>query len=592
MRFTKLFALLLLAAVSISIIQACGGGGKPATSPQANTQPTVATTSASPTFNTPVPIPTSVPFTLKGTILDTALPFAPVELDNVRYGGTYRYANSNSLGILDPKFNSQSILNVGRWFYEKTVDWRPNENDILAHFEPVLVESWKASSDLKTYTFTLRKGVKWHNIAPVNGRELTADDIVFSLNRYREKDSIFYANYAQVSSIEATDSQTVVIKLNDPSAWAINDLFPTAEYIVPKELVVEEGGTIKQKVIGTGPYVVKEYAFRRGATFVRNPNYWGKDAKGNIMPYTDEITETFIADTATTSAAFRTGQLDTGIGGTDNILKFGHTIPGLRIFFGGLPSGQGVTFNTTHAPWNDVRVRRALNLATDKEKYVSFQQIPGTAWAVSGPLTWALVSDEPFTEEKLGPHWKYNPAEAKKLLIEAGFPDGKMKVATPVVAGSANYQLQLQTLQQIWKQAGIEVELQTMDIVSYSPYYYKRAHTDLTFTFQNTGDYSLNWFAQNKFATDAQQNSAYISDPEVQQVVKEVKVTTDPTKLRAQAKFLWDYDTNGSWNIWLATARGYTVVSAHIRNYAIRSGNTYTGARFLPWLSDAPRTTP
>ena len=89
MRFTKLFALLLLAAVSISIIQACGGGGKPATSPQANTQPTVATTSASPTFNTPVPIPTSVPFTLKGTILDTALPFAPVELDNVRYGGTY-----------------------------------------------------------------------------------------------------------------------------------------------------------------------------------------------------------------------------------------------------------------------------------------------------------------------------------------------------------------------------------------------------------------------------------------------------------------------------------------------------------------------
>ncbi len=590
MRFTRFLSLLLITAISVSIISACGGGAD-----SSSAQPTAAAAATAPsTSGSPISVPASTPPpSVKGTILDQALPFAPVEIENVRYGGIFRYSNSNSLGLLDPKFNSQSILNVGRWFYEKTVDWRPNENDILAHFEPVLVESWKMSDDLKTYTFTLRKGVKWHNIAPVNGRELTIDDIIFSLNRYREKDSIFYATYAQVASIDKIDAQTMQIKLTNPTAWAIYDLFPTAEYIVPKELVDEEGGTIKQKVIGTGPYIVKEHAFRRGTTFIRNPNYWGKDAKGNVLPYTDEITETFIADTATTAAAFRTGQLDTGIGNTENILKFGHTIPGgIRIFFGGVPSGQGVTYNTTHAPWNDVRVRRAMNMATDKLRYVQFQQVPGTSWAVQGPVNWALVSDEPFTEEKLGQYWKFNPAEAKKLLIEAGFADGKLKIATPVVAGNATYLLQLQTLQQIWKENGIEVELQQMDIASYSPYYYKRAHTDLTFTFHNTGDYSLNWYAQQKFTADAQQNSAYINDPKVEEVVKAVKVTSDPAKLREYARFLWDYDTNGSWNIWLASARGYTVVHSRVKNYAIRSGNTYTGARYMPWMSDAPRTTP
>jgi ABC-type transport system substrate-binding protein len=207
-------------------------------------------------------------------------------------------------------------------------------------------------------------------------------------------------------------------------------------------------------------------------------------------------------------------------------------------------------------------------------------------------MLWSLVSDEPFTVEKMGPYYKYNPAESKKLRIEAGFPDGKVKVPSPLTFSHPTMTLRSTAYQAFFKEEGIEFELDPRDFSTYAPYYYQRAFKDIAVTFLNGDDLTLNWVAQNKFQRDSTQNTALIDDPEIERVVKEIKVSSDPAKLRQYAKFLWDYDTLGSYNIWTPAEQGYSVTQARVRNWALRSGDGFFSQRYMPWLADAPRTTP
>lgn len=583
-----LLSLLLIGVVAIS----CGGGEEKSNTPVATAAqrtPTVTSAVASPTA---AAAPTRT--TPAGSTLETAMEYFPYELENIRYGGNIHINVQNMPPHFDPKLNNQAITRTMRWVYEKVAGWVPNEGDLLNTMGPILAESWSVSPDLKAYTFKLRPGVKWQNIAPVNGRDLVADDVVFSLNRYREKDSLYISTYAQVDTIEAADKSTVVIRLKDPSAWVLNDLFPTAEYIIAPEAVAEGKGTIPYTLgIGTGPYIVKSYRFNSGGTLVRNPDYWGRDKKGNPLPYTDSIEIRYTSDVATTVAAYRTGQIDAGQSpGVSDIINMLKTNPDLRVFKSNIVRpATGFTFNTQKAPWNDVRVRRAFNMALDKDRYAN--QVSTTPnWSYGSTVLWSLVSDEPFTVDKLGPYYKFNPAEAKKLLIEAGFKDGKVKINTPLTFSHPTMTLRATAYQAFYKEQGIEFELDPRDFSTYAPYYYQRAFADIAITFLNGDDLTLNWVAQNKFQRDSTQTTAKINDPEIEALVKEIKVTSDPAKLRQQAKFLYDYDTLGSYYIWTPSEQGYAVTQARVRNWGLRSNDGFFSQRYTPWLADAPRTSP
>lgn len=590
------FVIVLSVLVSIS----CGGNGS---SPSSTTSPgaTVAATTAPNPTSAAVAFPTialptgstPVPGVNTGTILDKALPYFPFELENVRYGGTFRYGNNFTLGNLDPKFtNSTPLLQDAKFFYEKLLGWLPNPNDNFSHLAPMLAEKWTASADLKEYTFHLRKGVRFHNLPPANGREMVADDVVYSHNRYREKDSISIAAYSQVTSIEAPDKYTVVFKLKETNAWALNDLFAATDYILPREFVEQSGGTLGTKAIGTGPYILEKYTFRQGLDLVKNPSYWDKDAKGQPLPYTDAVQGVYITDFATSSAAFRTGQLDSvGLGTVEALIAVGKTNPDIRVYDVGLSTTYGITFNTRKAPWNDVRVRRAINMSLDKEKYAQtlFTTVP---WTYGTPMPWNLISDEPFTFEKLGPYYKYNPEEAKRLLIEAGFDGGKVKINTTMYYAHPNFTPRVLTWTQLLKDNGIEYAPEAMDFATYGTRYYQRSHEDVALTFQNTGDWSVYWFAMNKFHPDASQNTAWIKSPEIDSWIQELRTATDPIRIRQIGKLLWDFDTLGSWNIWTPNPRGFAAVSPRTRNWTTRSSAGFTSLRILPWLADAPRTAP
>jgi len=585
---------LIFSAILLLILVGCGGGSKE--QDQAATPTVQATTS---TATTPVPTAsvTVAPSQANaGSVSDLISrvvgKFAPVEIDNVRYGGTFRLGTEVSVGNWDPKF-APGRFDAARWVYSKLVEFVPNENNAFGHLAPGLAEKWSISDDLKTFTFTLRKGVKFHNIAPVNGRELVADDVVYSHRRYMEKDSTSFGSYTEVESIDAVDKYTVQFKMKSPNVWALEDLFRTVQYVVPKEFIEQSGG-VSSYGIGTGPYILKDYGNRRGGLFVRNPDYSLKDSKGNALPYTDELREIYVTDPATSLAGMRTNQFDTSIsfGTLDITAALLKSTPSLRFFSTDFVNDDGLTFNMSHAPWNDVRVRRAISMLYDRSKLASqILSSPESNWKWSSAVPWSAVSDEPFKYDDYGPYYKYDPEAAKKLLIEAGFPDGKITVPNPVVSRSPGYDSWILATQQLFKENGIEMTMLPLDSTSYSIYNATRQIKDIGIQTNTTGNMTLYWGASNLFIEENPVNQAHVSDPEIRNVVFQIRATTDPAKLKDLARKLWDYDTLQVPRMWTAREKGVSVTSARARNVTERSGRLSI-IFWMPWLADATRTSP
>ena len=290
MRLSRISKYVFAIAITSAILISCGGGEKSTpTTVRATQTPGGSTATPAPSVVRPTATTAATPSAgATGTILDKAF-LGKVEIDNVKYGGTLRRPTTFSF-ILDSKRNqSAGLSDTMKYAYEKLYEWSPNPDNEFSTLAPLLAESWSASADLKTYTFKLKKGIKWQNVAPLNGREFVADDVVFNIKRYAETDSTSFDRYGQVEDTTAPDKYTVVVKLKDSNAFAVNELFAIVDYILPPELIRDGGGSLTTLAVGTGPYILKRFELRQGASFVRNPDYWQKDPKGNVLPYTDGL---------------------------------------------------------------------------------------------------------------------------------------------------------------------------------------------------------------------------------------------------------------------------------------------------------------
>lgn len=169
------------------MLLACGGSGSDET-PTA--RPAVTSTVPSPTASVQATdsVAPAATTTATGNVIDTTQ-LAPYELENIRYGGT-EVSPTQFSNALDPKFNNSGIGFDVRNNYESLLAWKAVVGQEYNQLVPQLAEKWTVSTDLKTYTFNLRKGIKFHDVAPLNGREFVADDVVFSMNSYREKDAV------------------------------------------------------------------------------------------------------------------------------------------------------------------------------------------------------------------------------------------------------------------------------------------------------------------------------------------------------------------------------------------------------------------
>ncbi len=333
---------------------------------------------------------------------------------------------------------------------------------------PSLAESWEVSPDGLTYTFHLREGVKFHN-----GETFKADDIVYTFERMLKPETealntdfldcikgakeMMDGQAETLSGIEVKDDHTIVVALNEPFAPFLAGLSTPACSIYNRKATEEAGdqfGIDPKLTIGTGPFIFDSWTVNSDKSLRANEEYW----RGR--PSLDGITVTVVEDADTLKMLFESGELDI----FDLEMAPAQAASYLeseayqdRIVTGRRVGIYYLSINEALEPFQDVRVRKAYQMAIDKQKILD-TVFAGMGETQSGILPPGLIGNNPDL-----PEIEYNPEEAKRLLAEAGYPDGfSMEIAAnadDVGTTSQVYEL----VQAMLKDVGIEAEIKMYD---------------------------------------------------------------------------------------------------------------------------------
>jgi peptide/nickel transport system substrate-binding protein len=291
--------------------------------------------------------------------------------------------------------------------------------------EPDLAERWEQLDDT-TYVFHLRQGVRWHNKPPVNGREVVAEDVKFTFDRFlTEKGNRDRELLEPVDRVEVVDRSTVKFVLKEPYVWLINTLaYPRSMWSVAPEVVQHFGDLKKpESAIGTDPFLLERYEPNVETVFTRNPQYF-RDGQ----PYVDRVEWMVIEDASTGLAMYRTGQLDCGhwhqwsVRQADlEAVQKSHPHLMYQDVLNNL--AWNLFIRADQAPFNDVRVRRAVSLAIDRQGLIDAVTVRGAPSPAIAPglAEWSLPIDQLGEGAQ---YYQHNPQEARRLLAEAGFPKG------------------------------------------------------------------------------------------------------------------------------------------------------------------------
>ena len=418
------------------------------------------------------------------------------------YGGTFTYPLKEEPGGIDAVLSGGwgSIiinlvvenLSIQDWstprdVYDFAVALPPT------HTIGLLAESWSQPDPL-TYVLNIRQGVRFHDKAPVNGRLLTAEDVEFNLHRilgigsgYTERSEFANAGLwagVELKSVTATDSSTVMIKLAAPNNAALAAIIQgDPNFIYAPEVIRAKGDAQDWRdLVGTGPYTLTDWTKGSSVTYDKNPDYWRFDEKfpENRLPYFDQIRALVMPEVATYISALRTGQVDYigAAGGTttlrsiDQLESLQRTNPELVPYPFGMRSDNGVGINTRVAPFDDIRVRKAMQMALNLEEinqgfYAGFAdsipqgQVSRFNTAVATPFDeWPADVKKAF---------EYDPAGAEALLDEAGYPRGADGVRFKTeYLHLARYDLNYtELLISYWDAIGVKVEADVQPLAEF-----------------------------------------------------------------------------------------------------------------------------
>ncbi len=378
--------------------------------------------------------------------------------DAPRQGGGMTIAFKDDVATLDPAigYDWQNWALIKSMF-NGLMDYVPGTTQL----RPELAQSYTVSPDGKTYMFKLRPGVKFQN-----GRLMTADDVVYSITRAVDPKTqspgqsffsaidgfdAFTTNKAKtLTGISAPDPRTVVIKLSRPNASFLQVLALNFAFVVPKEVIAQPGYDFGKHPVGTGAFELKEWDLGQKLVLVRNPTYFEKG-----IPHLDMLTVEVGQDPLTALLRLEHGQLD-ALGDGIPPAKFVAVMkdPAMQpdIITGSRLATTYVTMNTQIKPFNDLRVRQAVNMAIDKAHIVRL--INGRATPADQVLPPGMPG---YNASFKG--YAYDPAKAKDLLKAAGYPNG---FSTTLYANNTDPNPRIaQALQQELAAVGITADLKT-----------------------------------------------------------------------------------------------------------------------------------
>lgn len=351
---------------------------------------------------------------------------------------------------LDPAYqtglpDSNNLVNI----YSAVVKHKPGS---LTEVAPDLAERWEVSPDGLVYTFYLRSDVKWQ----YGYGDFTAEDVKYSWDRMLNPDTkTTGATVLKViNSIEVVDKYTVRVTLKVPTPpFLINIANTGGALIVNKKAIEERGTDYCLKPVGTGPYQVVKAETNGTVVLAASPDYFGG------KPAIDEVEMRVIPEESVAVMALKAGEIDFMIVREPaNIAALFKAGPDIVV--NGDPQSSCSTYalwlNNTRKPFDDVRVRRALTHAIDRDTLAREATEGLVQRRADSPVPPALFA---YTEDVT--KYEYDPAKAKALLAEAGYPNG-FKITVDSMNTAFN-PIMLTIVQQYWKQVGVDLEINYLD---------------------------------------------------------------------------------------------------------------------------------
>ncbi len=424
-----------LVVVSGLVLVGCAA---PAASPTESSAP--ATTKATSTTTPPAP-----------TATKATGPYGDLRIGLISFGGEStnpaKATSTNKMNLFPPMLDSLV---------------RMNGNELV----PGLAERWEMSPDGMSWIFYIRKGIKFHN-----GEDLTAEDVQYSLDWARAKDAIYTDLRLAVERIEINDDYSVRIFTIGQQPYLpyffLDGYEPGAGWIVPKDYVEKNGIPYFERYpVGTGPFKFVRHNLGDTIEFEALNSHWRQ------VPAFKKLALILVPEETTRIAMFKTGQLDAidvSVEGAEELESLG-----LRTF----PMTQNVATYYLHGtydprtaglPTSDVRVRQALSLAINREEIRKTFFLGKAEPPVCPGLSAASADiDVKYWTEVSAKYYRYDAEEAKRLLKEAGYPDGfNLKIYTYTVGGGAYLPKLAEVIQGYWTKIGVKVAINQVDQGAY-----------------------------------------------------------------------------------------------------------------------------
>ena len=492
---------------------------------------TTTTTTATTTTTTAATLTTPTTTTASGNWWDS--------LGTPTYGGTMTIRVNTDLVNWDPYTTGANATIFGAYIeplfgYDWTLD--PATFDYKTAFCPTdftkgqLAEGYEMP-DPNTVIVHLRKGIHWQNIQPANGRELTADDVVYHFDRMFGLAPGFTIAAPNVSgsikvflllkSVTATNNYTVVFTFNSANIESIVEGItgPSVPRIESPDAVKQWGDLNDwHHAIGTGPFILQDFVSGASATLIKNPDYWGYDERHpqNKLPYVDKLVYLILPDSSTALAALRTGKISVmdGISATD-AQQLQKTKPDLLQVTYPPIAGHSLDMRNDLVPFNNIKVRQAMQMAINLQDIATNYYL-GTV----DPQPQTLTSEDltgwgfPYSQwpQDLKDQYAYNPPAAKQLLADAGYPTG---FTTDVVSQDIADQSLLLIVKDELAAVNVTMNIRVMDSVSWINLVQVQKKYD-QLAYKTTGRLGLDYPIMDGlpvFLTGASGNWCMVSDP-------------------------------------------------------------------------------
>ena len=556
------------------------------TSAPTSTATTTKTTTTTTTTTTAPPTSTSTTTAVTGNWWD--------KLGKPTYGGTLTLFSATNITGFDDWNNpgATSIQNAwedalvaDNWALDPStfayqLAFRPNDYEVGS-----LGTSWEFTDPL-TYVVHLRQGIHWQNIAPANGREFVADDVVFHFDR-REgwghgytTPSPYYAAatiWQSLKSVTAPDKYTVVFKFAGVSEESICETLQgggSDEYYESPDAVKAYTSPSNPQIndwrycIGTGPFMWQDFVSGSSATLVRNPNYFGHDERypQNQLPYIDTLKVLIIPDPATELAGMRTGKIDV----IDNISltnaqQMKKTNPEILqlTYPGGVPS---IDPKNDVKPFNDIRVRQAMQMALDLPT-IAATFYGGTCPSTPSTMTsmymagWTYPYDQ--WPQALKDSYAYNPTKAKQLLSDAGYPNG---FKTDIVAANNNDLDLLQIVKSYYSVIGIDMTINVYDFATWNTMVRAKKHDQLAYN-NSIGFTFPPLMGFRRFQSTSGNNWCDVNDPAWDALYLKALAATSTSDTKALVVQGNTYMASQQWEITLCNPNLFALYQPWLKGY-------------------------